>query len=114
MATVLHFKGDPTRTMQDVRTALLRQLTGEPVAEIAHALPGTEVLLLSREKYYLRNSSYAGLQILLCRSADAFTADIIGSSGGAGLLNWSMGANAKQAQEAAAILEQQGFARAEG
>lgn len=51
------------------------------------------VLLLQFEKYYLRSDSMASLTLLVIKDGDIQKATVIGSGGGAGVLNISLGAN---------------------
>jgi len=65
--------------------------------------------LLSFERFYFRNGSYATLTIMLTETGNEQTADIIGSGGGEGILNFSLDANAPFASMAFDILQQCGF-----
>lgn len=67
------------------------------------------VILLCFETYYFRCSSYVGLSILLTEETSAYSALIVGFSGGSGLLNISMGANKSIARKASAALKECGF-----
>jgi len=67
-------------------------------------------VLLSFEKYYLRNGSYASLALLLTQKGEIQAADIVASGGGEGILNWSWGANDSFAGKAVKILNKYGFA----
>jgi len=66
-------------------------------------------VLLSFEKYYLRNGSYASLALLLTQKGEIQTADIVASGGGEGILNLSWGANDSFAGKAVKILNKYGF-----
>lgn len=67
------------------------------------------VVLLSFEKYYLSNGSYASLTIMLTENYNSQTADIVASGGGEGILNWGWGANESFAGKAVKILNKYGF-----
>ncbi len=54
------------------------------VCDSRRSLDDVSVILLSFEKYYMRNGGYASLTVMLVESEDAQTADIIGSGGGEG------------------------------
>jgi len=66
--------------------------------------------LLSFEKYFMRNGSYASLTVLLTENGNVQTADIIGSGGGEGIFNLSWGANSDFADMAERVLSKNGFA----
>ena len=67
------------------------------------------VMLLSFERYYWRNGSYASLTVMLTDDGQMQTADIVGSGGGEGLWNFSYGANAEFADMAVEVLQEYGF-----
>ena len=79
------------------------------VYERSRELGTATVVLLSFEQFYLRNGSYASLNIMLTEMEGTHTADIIGSGGGDGLFNFSWGANSSFANRAAIILGQHGY-----
>jgi len=68
------------------------------------------VLLLQFEKFYLRNGSMASLTILVIKDGDSQKATVIGSGGGSGVLNISLGANNNFATIAVKALAELGFA----
>lgn len=70
---------------------------------------GGSAVLLSFERYFMRNGNYAALTVLLSRETDSTGAVVIGSAGGGGLLNLSWGANRSFAEDAERILLQSGF-----
>lgn len=69
------------------------------------------VLLLIFEKMFYRNESYANLTIQITDDTKVQKATIIGSGGGKGPFNWSLGANQEFAESAAVLLEESGFVR---
>lgn len=68
-----------------------------------------KITFLTFEKYYLRNSSYTALSILITESQDMQYADIIGFGGGAGIMNISWGSNKKLAKKTSDIFVEYGF-----
>lgn len=89
--------------------ALKREINGELIAERWRSLQDGQVVLLSFEKFFLRNGSYASLTVMLTEYETVQTADIIGSGGGEGIFNLSWGANSDFAEMAAELLRQRGF-----
>lgn len=112
-AVVLTLWSEKKETLQQVASALDAELCekgAELVANIRKDVPGMQMILLSYEKFYWRNSSYAGLQVLLTETETQQEATLIGSGGGAGMLNVSWGANQNFAECAEKALQQMGFA----
>ena len=70
---------------------------------------GDQAILLSCEKYFFRNGSYASLNVMLTEFDGVQTADIVGSGGGEGLLNISLFANSDFAGSAEKVLKSYGF-----
>ena len=68
-----------------------------------------EVLLLVFEKYYLRTSSMAVLVFQCISNGTEQTATVVGTGGGNGLFNYSMGANKKIADTFSKHLKDIGF-----
>ncbi len=83
--------------------------SAEFTAEAHRDSKDTQIAMLTFEKYYMRNGSYAALTVLLTQSGSVQTADIIGFGGGGGMLNLSFGANKAFANEAKEILLDNGF-----
>ena len=71
---------------------------------------GGKAILLSCEKYFFRSGNYASLNVMLTEFDGVQRADIIGSGGGSGLLNFSWWANDELAEDAQQALEAMGFA----
>lgn len=69
----------------------------------------TEVALLVFEKYYFRSGSYANLTMQITSHDSLQRALIVGSGGGEGLLNITMGVNANFAKKAVKKLIEMGF-----
>ena len=98
-------------TIQHISNIIKNDINAELVSESLRTSDSMNVILLTFEKYYFRNGSYASLSVMLTESSDFQTADIIGSGGGEGLFNFSLGANSNFAEITANILEQNGFKR---
>lgn len=81
------------------------ELVGEEYRQYEH----TEVLVLVFEKFYMRNSGYGSLTVMLEDDGREQNACIISSGGGQGVFNISYGANRAFAEDAAAILEECDF-----
>lgn len=103
--------GNKQTTIQHLSNLLKNDTDAELVSESLRTSDSMSVVLLTFEKYYFRNGSYASLTVMLTESRDFQTADIIGSGGGEGLFNFSLGANSDFAETTADILEQNGFKR---
>lgn len=97
--------------MEELRERLKERMKESLGAELADAvsyeLGETSVLLMTFECWFLRTGSYASLSILLTEYQGCQGAYVI-SSGGKELL-FSLGAEARFADEAKAILEELGF-----
>ncbi len=68
-----------------------------------------EILLVVFEKFYLRNGSMATLTVQCIDDGNTQEASIVGTGGGDGLLNISLGANKSYANQARDILMKHGF-----
>ena len=74
---------------------------------------GGQAILLSCEKYFFRNGSYASLNVMFTEFDGVQTADIVGSGGGEGLFNISLFANSDFAESAEKVLKNCGFTTVE-
>lgn len=101
--------GNGEQSISTAAAALKNEINAELVAESRRTVGNANVVLLSFEKYYMRNSSYASLTVMLTESDGQQTADIIGSGGGEGIFNISWGANSDFADTAERILLRYGF-----
>lgn len=81
----------------------------ELVMEDSQSLGDAEAALLVFEKLYLRNGSYSNLTVQLTACDYLQRAVIIGSGGGEGFLNISLGANSNFAGKACEALKELGF-----
>lgn len=102
-------RGNGTVNIQRLADLLKDQIDAELISENWRGLDGFNVVLLSFERLFFRNGSYASLAILLTEYGDMQTADIVASGGGEGLFNISWGANSDFADMASALLEENGF-----
>ena len=100
---------DNSKSIEELAAILKREIDGELVYDSPRRLDSAVAWLLSFERFYFRNGSYATLTIMLTERENHKTADIIGSGGGEGLFNISMGANASFASMAVDLLQQCGF-----
>lgn len=107
---IIKMKCSPGRETVSVLAEILKkEINAELVCESIKNVGGGKVLLLSFERYYFRNGSYAGLTVMVAEDDYGQTADIIGSGGGEGLFNVSWGANQSFADMASRILKGYGF-----
>ena len=95
--------------IHEIVNVLKKEVKAELVSESWRKFNEVSVVLLSFEKYYFRNGSYASLTIMLTEKENMQTADIIGSGGGEGLFNISWGANSNFAEMATEILRRYNF-----
>ena len=100
---------DKRKSIEELAAILKNEINAELVYDSPRPLDNASAWLLSFERYYFRNGSYATLTIMLTESGDQQTADIIGSGGGEGLFNISWGANSSFASMAVDLLQQCGF-----
>lgn len=100
---------DIQKSVEDLGEHLKEKIKAEMVCEDYKVLGNAVVMLLSFEKYYLRNGSYASLTVMVTDDGQIQTADIIGSGGGEGVWNFSFGANEEFADMASNILLEYGF-----
>lgn len=92
------------KTIEDLADTLKMEMDAELVAESRRNPGEAKTILLSFERFFFRNGSYAGLTIMLTEYGNMQTADIIGFGGGEGIFNISLGANSKLANTAAKLL----------
>ena len=109
---IIKMRGNHEKSINEVAAVLRSRipgLFGELVTENWRHFDNCKVVLLVFEKLYLRNDNYANLTVLLTETKEEQTADIVGSGGGAGMFNWSWGANSHFAKTAVNILAENGF-----
>ena len=97
------------RSLQDIIRQIGYISDAEQVSAIHHTIGEADIHLLVYEKYYFRVGGYASLTVQLVKQEGLITADIIGSGGGEGIFNQSLGANRKFAKECTDILQTLGF-----
>ena len=97
------------KSVKDLGEDLKEKIKAERVCDDYKVLVNAFVMLLSFERYYWRNGSYASLTVMLTDDGQMQTADIVGSGGGEGLWNFSYGANAEFADMAVEVLQEYGF-----
>ena len=108
-STYYKLKASTSESIRDIGIAMREYVDAENVGEQFHSLGDANVYILSMERYFFRNGSYAGLTVVLTEHGTEKTADIIGSGGGEGFFNVSWGANTDFANKAAEILRKFGF-----
>lgn len=96
-------------SIREIGAAIRSNISCENVGESYYCLGEVEVFILSNEKYFFRNGSYASLTVVLTEKGTNKTADVIGSGGGEGLLNISWGANSNLSNKAIEVLSRYGF-----
>lgn len=103
-------RGRSVASILEIATHLKRALnTAELICDNHRKIDFVSVHILTFEKFYFRNGSYASLTVVLTENNDEKTADIIGSGGGEGLFNISWGANSSFARDAENILRDYGL-----
>lgn len=105
----IKMKGNKVKSVKELSHILESEIRAELVAKSLRSFDDANIILLSFEKYFMRNGSYASLTVMLTENGDLQTADIIGSGGGEGLFNISWGANSDFADMAERILRKNGF-----
>lgn len=105
----IKMKGNKVKSVKEVSRILESEIRAELVAKSQRSFDDANIILLSFEKYFMRNGSYASLTVMLTENEDVQTADIIGSGGGEGLFNISWGANSDFADMAERVLSRYGF-----
>ena len=107
----IKMQGNKSKEIKQLANILKSEINAELVCESRRSLDDVSVILLSFEKYYMRNGSYASLTVMLTESENEQTADIVGSGGGEGIFNISWGANSEFADMAQRVLYRYGFSK---
>ncbi len=110
-ATCIKLEGHNWSSLNEMAAALKEGISGELVLETYRHIDFVNIVILSFEKYFFRNGSYASLTVVLTENGEEKTADIVGSGGGEGFFNISWGANADFALAAEQVLKQFGLQR---
>lgn len=108
-STIIKMNGNGKTSIEALSTILKEEIQAELVSEIWRGTEDLKIMLLTFEKYYLRNGSYASLTVMVTQMSDVQTADIIGYGGGEEIFNISWGANSNFANSAHKILHENGF-----
>ena len=105
-SAIIKMKRGSETDLAEVSKSILDDFKGD-VAELSleqmSEVNGVKVLLLILERYYMRNGSMA------VDSGEVQQATIIGTGGGEGLMNISLGANQDFARRVAKVLAKLGF-----
>ena len=103
-------QGNNSKSIDEISSILQYEINANLIAENKRIFGNVNVILLSFEKYFMRNGSYVqALRFLLTENGNVQTADIIGSGGGRGYFNFSWGANSDFADMAERVLSKNGF-----
>ena len=105
----IQMRGQSFESIQEMAETLKNEINAELINENYRSVGLVNICVLSFEKYFFRNGSYAGLTIVLTEDKENKTADVIGSGGGEGFFNISWGANQELASETASILKSFGL-----
>ena len=112
-STTIQMKGPAAIRLPELADCLVDRFREEQ-AEVSlkqiSDVNGAKVLLLVLEKFYMRNASMTVCAIQIIDSGEEQTATIVGTGGGDGMLNISLGSNKNIARKAVDILSGLGFA----
>lgn len=112
-STIIQMKSPSDIRLQELADRIVERFREEQAEVSLHQISdvnGAKVLLLVLEKFYMRNASMTVCTIQIIDSGEEQTATIVGTGGGDGLLNISLGANKDIARRAAGVLGSLGFA----
>ena len=116
-SAIIKMKRGSETDLAEVSKSILDDFKGD-VAELSleqmSEVNGIKVLLLILERYYMRNGSMAVSTVQIIDSGEVQQATIIGTGGGEGLMNISLGANQDFARRVAKVLAKLGFDFEEG
>ena len=107
-SAIIKMKRGSETDLAEVSKSILDDFKGD-VAELSLEVNGVKVLLLILERYYMRNGSMAVSTVQIIDSGEVQQATIIGTGGGEGLMNISLGANQDFARRVAKVLAKLGF-----
>ena len=110
-SAIIKMKREAKTDLAEVSKSILDDFKGD-VAELSleqmSEVNGVKVLLIL-ERYYMRNGSMAVSTVQIIDSGEVQQATIIGTGGGEGLMNISLGANQDFARRVAKVLAKLGF-----
>lgn len=111
-SAIIKMKRGSETDLAEVSKSILDDFKGD-VAELSleqmSEVNGVKVLLIILERYYMRNGSMAVSTVQIIDSGEVQQATIIGTGGGEGLMNISLGANQDFARRVAKVLAKLGF-----
>ena len=111
-SAIIKMKRGSETDLAEVSKSILDDFKGD-VAELSleqmSEVNGVKVLLLILERYYMRNGSMAVSTVQIIDSGEVQQATIIGTGGGEGLMNISLGATQDFARRVAQVLAKLGF-----
>ncbi len=105
----VQMRGQCFDSIDAIAAALKSGINAELICENYRRVGLVNVGVLSFEKYFFRNGSYASLTVVLTEDGEDKTADIVGSGGGNGLFNISWGANDEITMDAMGVLKRFGL-----
>ena len=91
--------------------AMEKIVLAELVAVKEKVVAGIPVTLYCFEKYFLRNSSYAAVSVLVTEEEAVTEVDIVTAAGGEGIFNFKFGTHKSLANETIEVLNKFGFTK---
>ena len=89
--------------------AMEKYVLAELVVVREKEVAGIPVILYCFEKYFLRNSSYAAVSVLVTEEYNVTEVDIVTSAGGEGIFNFKWGTHKSLASDTVEVLRKFGF-----
>lgn len=100
MAVIISLKcTNKTRSIPELATIIKGAMGSEVVCD--KKMLNDKALLLCFEEYYFRCKNYVTVTVMITESEDCQEAVVVGSGGGSGLANISLGANSSFARKVA-------------
>lgn len=93
--------------------AMEKHVLAELVAVREKEVAGIPVTLYCFEKFFLRNSSYAAVSVLVTEEKNAAEVDIVTAAGGEGIFNFKWGTHKSLARDTVEVLSKFGFTEVE-
>ena len=97
------------KTLQQIYEKVHYVEGAEQISKLEVTVNGVEIWTLAYEKYFFRTGSYASVTVVLTEFGQEQTACVVASGGGAGINNFSYGANRNFARACVLALEECGF-----